>query len=98
MARMSVWNLSGYARDAELIVSYRLRKLRMRIVAVVVSKPSMLYATKMAKRAWRGAEILTAMTIQFIMGKSLWLENEDAVTRTVSTPNTSNKRKAKHRG
>ena len=98
MARMSVWNLSGYVRDAELIVSYRLRKLKMRLVAVVVSRSNTSYAIKTAKRVWRGAEILTAMTIQFIMGKSLWLGNEDAVTRTVSIQNTSNKRKAKHRG
>lgn len=97
MARMSVWNLSGYARDAELIVSYRLRKLKMRLVAVVASKSSTSFATKTAKRVWRGAEILTAMTIQFITGKSLWLENGDAVTRTVSTPNISNKR-GKHLG
>lgn len=98
MARMSVWNLSGYARDAELIVSYRLRKLKMKLVAVVVSRSSMLSAMRMGKRVWRGAEILTAMTTQFIMGKFLWLGNGDAVTRTVSTLNTSNKRKAKHRG
>ena len=97
MARMSVWNLSGYARDAVLTASYRLRKLKMRLVAVVALRSNTSYAMKMAKRVWRGAEILTAMTIQFIMGKFLWLGNGDAVTRTVSTPNTSNKR-GKHLG
>ena len=97
MARMKEWNLSGYVRGAVLTASYRLRELRMRLVAVVVSKSSMLYAMRMAKLAWRGAEILTAMTIQFIMGKSLWLENGDAVIGTVSTQNTSNKR-GKHLG
>jgi hypothetical protein len=97
MARMREWNLSGYVRGAVLTASYLRRKLKMRLVAVVVSKSSMLYAMRMAKLAWRGAEILTAMTIQFIMGKFLWLGKGDAVIGTVSTQNTSNKR-GKHLG
>lgn len=92
MARMKVWNLSEYARDVVLTASYRLRKLRMSLVAVVASKSNTSFGTRMVKRVWRGAEILTAMITLFIMGKSLWQENGDAVTGTVSTQNTSNKR------
>jgi hypothetical protein len=52
----------------------------------------------MARLVWRGVEILTAMTIQFITGRSLWLAKGNAVIGTVSTQNTSNKRKARHLG
>jgi len=73
-------------------VSYRLREQKMRIVAVVASKSNMSFVIRMAKLVWRGAEILTATTILFIMGKFLWQGNGDAVIRTVSIQNTSNKR------
>jgi len=98
MTRIKTWNLSGYVRGVVLTASYLRRKLKMRLVAVVVSKSSMLFVMKMAKLAWRGAETLTAMTIQFIMGKYLWLGKGSAVIWTVSTQNTSNKRKARHLG
>ena len=98
MTRMKTWNLSGYVRGAVSTASYQLREQKMRLVAVVVSKSSMLFAMRMAKLAWRGAEILTAMTIQFIMARSLWLAKGYAVIGTVSTQNTSNKRKARHLG
>lgn len=97
MARMKEWNLSGYVRGAVLTASYLRRELRMRLVAVVVSRSNMLSAMRMAKHVWRGAEILTEMIIQFIMGKSLWLGNGDAVIGTVSTQNTLSKR-GKHIG
>jgi hypothetical protein len=97
MTRMKEWNLSGYVRGAVLTASYLRRELRMRLVAVVVSRSSMLSAMRMARLAWRGAGILTAMITQFIMGKSLWLGNGDAVIGTVSIQNTSNKR-GKHLG
>jgi hypothetical protein len=94
---MAVWKISGYVRDAVSTASYLLRKLKMRLVAVVVSRSSMLYVMKMAKRVWRGAEILIAMITQFIMARFLWLGNGDAVIGTVSTQNTSKKR-GKHLG
>lgn len=92
LARMREWNLSGYVRGAVLTANYLLRELKMRLVVVVASKSSMLFGMRMAKPAWLGAEILTAMITQSTMARSLWLGNGDAVIGTVSTLNTSNKR------
>ena len=89
---MRVWSLSGYARDAVSIVSYLQRKLKMRLVAVVASKSNTLYATPTAKLVWLGAVILIAMITQSTTAKSLWTGKGFAVTRTVSTQNTSNKK------
>jgi hypothetical protein len=94
---MRTWNLSGFARDAVSIVSYQLRKQKMRIVAVVALRSNTSFVIQMAKRVWRGVGILTAMTILFITGKSLWQAKDDAVTKTVSIQNTSTKR-GKHLG
>ena len=92
MTRMKEWSLSEYARGAVSTGSYQLRKQKMRLVAVVASKSNTSYDMRMAKPVWLGAEISTAMTILFIMAKSLWTENGCAVTRTVSTQNISNKK------
>ena len=97
MTRMRVWSLSGYVRDAVLTASYQLRKQKMRLVAVVASKSNTSFATPTAKLVWLGAVILTAMITQFTMARSLWTGKGNAVTRTVSTQNTSNK-KGQHIG
>jgi hypothetical protein len=80
---MRVWSLSGYVRDAVLTVNYQRRKLRMSLVAGVASKLNTLFVTRMVKRAWLGAVILTAKITLFITERSLWTENGYAVTRTV---------------
>ena len=98
MTRMRVWSLSGYVRDAVLTASYRRRKLKMRLVAVVALKSNTSFATPTAKLVWLGAVILTAMITQSTTARSLWTGKGNAVTRTVSTQNTSNKRKARHLG
>ena len=97
MTRMKVWSPSGYVRDAVLTASYQRRKLKMRLVAVVASKSSTSFATPTAKLVWLGAVILTAMITQSTTAKSLWTGKGNAVTRTVSTQNTSNK-KGQHIG
>ena len=83
MTRMRVWSPSGYVRDVVLTASYQQRKPKMRLVAGVASKSNTLFVTRMVKRAWLGAVILTAKITLFITEKSLWTENGYAVTRTV---------------
>jgi hypothetical protein len=95
---MKVWSLSEYARGAVSTGSYQLRKQKMRLVAVVASKSNMSYATPAEKLVWLGAVISIAMITLFTMAKSLWTGKGNAVIGTVSTQNTSNKRKARHLG
>jgi len=71
MTRMKVWSLSGYVYGAVSIVIYQLREQKTNLVAVVASKSNTLYAIRMAKLAWLGAGILTAMTTLFITERSL---------------------------
>jgi hypothetical protein len=89
---MAVWSLSGYVRGVVLIVNCQLRKLETNLVAGVASKLNTLFVTPTEKRAWLGAVILTAKITLFIMARSLWTANGYAVTRTVLTLNTSNKK------
>ena len=97
MTRMKVWSLSGYALGAESIASYQLKKQRMKLVAGVASKLNTSYATEMARPVWLGAETSIATIIQPTMARSLWAGNGNAVTRTVSIQNISNK-KGQHIG
>ena len=97
MTRMSLWSLSGFVRDVVLTANCQLRKPTMKLVAVVASKLNTSYGIPMAKPVWLGAVILTAMITQFTMARSLWTGKGNAVTGTVSTQNTSNK-KGQHVG
>jgi hypothetical protein len=96
MSKIRTWSIRGFARDAVLTVIFRLRSLKMRFVAVVASRSNTLFGI-LIRLVWRGAVILIATITRFTMVRSLWRGIGLAVTKTVSTQNTSTKR-GKHLG